>query len=119
MGRHNLPHSSKYDKGRKPNIKKSNIHTPPQPRHSSSQNSSNSSDCFIATAVYGSEKYYNIEILQNYRDEVLLTNYLGRTFVNIYYTISPPIANLISKRPLIKKIIRVILLDPLIKGLKK
>ena len=47
--------------------------------------------CFIAHALYPQEAE-EIIILRNFRDSFLLNFYLGRVFVNIYYSISPFIA---------------------------
>ncbi|GEM_PF-1668944 len=47
--------------------------------------------CFIATAVFGGDSSIT-ELLRDYRDKFLLTNGLGRSFVDFYYTYSPGIA---------------------------
>ncbi len=67
--------------------------------------------CFIATAAYGTPFAQEIEVLRYWRDNFLQTFSLGRLFVNIYYKISPPIANFIEKRNWLRKSIRFIL-DP-------
>lgn len=66
--------------------------------------------CFIATAAYGSPMAEEIEILRQFRDEYLLTNPLGRALVDLYYSISPPIADLITEHPGLKPIVRAALL---------
>ena len=45
--------------------------------------------CYVATAVYGSYDCPEVWTLRRYRDNVLDNNILGRTFIKIYYTISP------------------------------
>ena len=68
--------------------------------------------CFIATAVMGDENDPNVVILRAYRDQVLLPSSLGRTFVKFYYRVSPPIANIISKSNILRKILLAILIQP-------
>lgn len=62
--------------------------------------------CFIATAAYGTPIAEEIQILREFRDEYLLTNPLGQGFVDIYYKISPPIADFITDHPNVKPIVR-------------
>jgi len=62
--------------------------------------------CFIATAAYGTPMAEEIQILREFRDEYLLTNLLGRAFVDFYYRISPPIAGFITEHPSLKPIVR-------------
>jgi hypothetical protein len=53
------------------------------------------SPCFIATAAYGTPLHDDINVLRDFRDEYLMTNPVGRAFVKAYYTMSPPIAEVI------------------------
>jgi alpha-tubulin suppressor-like RCC1 family protein len=62
--------------------------------------------CFIATAAYGTPMAEEIQILREFRDEYLLTNPLGRAFVDFYYEVSPPIAEFITEHPGLKPIVR-------------
>lgn len=62
--------------------------------------------CFIATAAYGTPMAEEIKILRDFRDEYLLTNPLGQGLVDVYYTISPPIADFITDHPSLKPIVR-------------
>jgi len=66
--------------------------------------------CFIATAAYGSPMAEEIEILRQFRNEYLLTNPLGQALVDLYYSISLPIADLITEHPSLKPIVRLGLL---------
>jgi hypothetical protein len=50
-----------------------------------------------------------IQILREFRDECLLTNPLGQALIDIYYTVSPPIAEFITEHPGLKPIVRVCL----------
>jgi hypothetical protein len=62
--------------------------------------------CFVATAAYGTPMAQEIQILREFRDEYLLTNALGKALVDVYYRISPPIANFITDHPRLKPIVR-------------
>lgn len=70
--------------------------------------------CFIATAAYGSPVAEDVNELRLFRDNYLLNTYIGRQFVKIYYKSSPPIANFIATKPILKIIIRIFL-KPFIK----
>ncbi len=61
-----------------------------------------SSDCFIATAAYGSGSVHKVNILRNWRDRVLLNSPTGVSAVNAYYQLSPPLAELIREKPAAK-----------------
>jgi len=64
------------------------------------------SNCFIATAAYGTPMTEEVKILSRFRDECLLTNPLGKIFVMTYYKISPPIADFIREHPVLKNVVR-------------
>ncbi|UCH50895.1 MAG: hypothetical protein JSV54_07775 [Chloroflexota bacterium] len=71
-------------------------------------------DCFIATAAYGSPTAREIDILRQFRDEFLVHNYPGRTFVDFYYTTSPPIASFISEHEMLRVAVREGFVDPIV-----
>jgi len=62
--------------------------------------------CFIATAAYGTPMAEEIQILREFRDGYLLTNPVGKTLVELYYRLSPPIAEFITEHPSLKPIVR-------------
>jgi len=62
--------------------------------------------CFIATACYGTPMSSEVRALSTFRDEYLLSNSLGRIFVENYYKFSPRISEYISKHPILKKFMR-------------
>ncbi|MFC1927967.1 CFI-box-CTERM domain-containing protein, partial [Chloroflexota bacterium] len=66
--------------------------------------------CFIATAAYGTPLAEEIQILREFRDEYLLTDPLGQALVDIYYRVSPPVAEFITEHPGLKSIVRAGLL---------
>jgi parallel beta-helix repeat protein len=63
-------------------------------------------ECFIATAAYGTPMAEEIQILREFRDEYLLANPLGQALVDLYYKVSPPIAEFITEHPSLKPIVR-------------
>ena len=77
------------------------------------------SGCFIATATYGSPLSAEVVIFSQFRDETLLTSKLGRRFVAMYYSVSPPLARLIVKSGFLRIIVRELLLAPLLRLLRR
>jgi hypothetical protein len=70
--------------------------------------------CFIATAAYGTETASQLDILRDFRDQVLLKSALGLRFVEAYYKLSPPVADFIAKNDFLRAIVREALVDPVV-----
>jgi len=68
--------------------------------------------CFIATAAYGTSTAAEIDVLRAFRDEVLLESSLGSQLVNLYYEVSPPVADFISEHDVLRTLVRELLVDP-------
>lgn len=65
--------------------------------------------CFIATAAYGSKDDASVATLRSFRDRVLMTSEGGREMVDLYYAISPPIADVIRDHESLRFIVRQLL----------
>ena len=74
-----------------------------------STNKSNSTSCYIATMAYGNHEHPKVVVLRTFRDDVLLTYFIGTLFVAFYYFISPKIVFVLKNQNTINKIIRKIL----------
>jgi hypothetical protein len=71
------------------------------------------SDCFIATAAYGSMLEPRVAALRQFRDQYLERTGLGRTFIRLYYRHSPPVAAVIAEHEWLRFLARM-LLTPLV-----
>jgi glucose/arabinose dehydrogenase len=69
--------------------------------------------CFIATAAFGSPLAQEVQTLRDFRDRYLAPNAPGRAFIAAYYRISPPIAAIIRRHPVLQAVVRQ-LLRPLV-----
>jgi len=80
---------------------------------------SNKDECFLATAVYGTPKAREIEILRIFRDRILLKNKFGELTVRAYYRISPYLAKIIANNSFLKKATGYVIVYPTTKIAKK
>ena len=65
--------------------------------------------CFIATAAYGSSLEPQVVLLRKFRNHFLLTNALGKRFVDLYYQLSPDAASFISEHEWLRLVTRAFL----------
>lgn len=70
--------------------------------------------CFIATAAYGTETASQLDILRDFRDQVLLDNALGSRFVAGYYRVSPVVADFIAQDDFLRAVLRETLINPVV-----
>jgi hypothetical protein len=63
--------------------------------------------CFIATAAFGSSMADDVVILKEFRDNILLKNSVGRSFVRFYYELSPRLADYIEGHKSLKTAVRI------------
>lgn len=66
--------------------------------------------CFIATAAYGSILDRHVEILREFRDEVLMSSKGGQLLIGLYYRVSPEIAAIIGQSEILRAVVRVALM---------
>ena len=62
--------------------------------------------CFVATAAYGSPMGPHVEVLRDFRDRFLLDSDIGKRFLNLYYTYSPPMADYIANHDALRMVVR-------------
>lgn len=71
------------------------------------------SQCFIATATYGSELSPEVQLLRNFRDNSLAKSKVGSSFLIVfnawYYSFSPTVATYISTHEIVRTGMRVVL----------
>jgi polyhydroxybutyrate depolymerase len=70
--------------------------------------------CFIATAAYGTPTAQQLDVLREFRDDVLLESTIGSRLVDLYYQVSPPIADFISEDTLVRTLVKELVIDPIV-----
>jgi hypothetical protein len=84
----------------------------PKKHHRDLKNYDIVEECFIATAA-GADTI-ELDVLRQYRDDVLAESLLGRVFIGTYYQLSPPLAKFIEDKPIVREIVKTTLVDRLI-----
>ena len=68
-----------------------------------------SGGCYVATAVYGSYEAPEVRVLRKFRDERLRQSVVGRSFIAVYYAVSPTLARHLPKSRTLSSWIRHLL----------
>ena len=76
--------------------------------------SGNGGGCFIATAVYGDIDHPDVRILRDFRDEVLSASIRGRWFISAYYLVPPKLVRFLNGA-IVKKSVRLLIMQPLLR----
>jgi len=64
-------------------------------------------ECFIVTSAYGSPVHPYVKVLRDFRDRYLMSNKLGREFVDQYYKYSPFAADLIERHKALRIVVQI------------
>jgi len=74
--------------------------------------------CFIATAACGDSFAPEVVALSAFRDEVLLHSRNGRTFVRLYYAVSPGVAAVIARSIALRRAAMALIVRPAVRLLR-
>jgi hypothetical protein len=74
--------------------------------------------CFVATAACGYPFAPEVIELSAFRDDVLLRNSIGRSFVRLYYAVSPPLAAFISRSAVLQRAAMSLVVRPAVRFVK-
>jgi hypothetical protein len=78
--------------------------------------------CFIATAAYGSKLAAEVQFLRSFRNAWVRESDVGKTLMDrierVYYRYSPKVAMAMRHDPRLKRILRWIIVGPVVKGLR-
>jgi hypothetical protein len=89
----------------------------PQPQPAPPQ----SSNCFIATAAFGSAIAPEVQALRSFRDDVLRKTRAGARFFDefwrVYYQVSPFVVNAMNEDPDVREMVRWSIVTPIIRYL--
>lgn len=71
-------------------------------KSNTSDGSTNSEGCYVATCVYGAYDCPEVWTLRRYRDDTLGKSFFGRLFIRCYYLISPIVVKLFGSSPRVR-----------------
>jgi len=77
------------------------------------------SACFIATVCMDNQITPEVLLLCSFRDRVLKKTKLGRSFIAVYYMLSPGIASWLENHDALRALVRSILIRPIVQVIKK
>jgi hypothetical protein len=78
-------------------------------KYAPKQANKSSSECFVATACFGSPDEPVVAALRVFRDQTLSTSLWGRAFIRWYYKNGPQMASWVRSNPNMRRAIRVAL----------
>ena len=65
--------------------------------------------CFVATVAFGNPDAPEVKVLRSFRDNVLMRNWFGKGFINVYYFVGPHLATAIGSNLAFRKFSRSVL----------
>ena len=75
--------------------------------------------CFIATACWGNPDCVEVTLFRQFRDDILLRSHFGCRYVQLYYWISPPVANVLRRVPMLAAFVRSFALQPILRRIRR
>lgn len=78
----------------------------PLPTNTATNPSQKKGGCYIATCIYGTYDCPPVWTLRRYRDYFLAKTWYGKTFISLYYSISPTLVRWFGNSKLFKKCFR-------------
>ena len=75
--------------------------------------------CFIATAACGNPVAPEVVALSAFRDQRLSRSRIGRGLIRLYYVLSPPIALVIGRSPVLRRAAMSVLIQPVVRRIQR
>jgi hypothetical protein len=80
--------------------------TSPQPAGPTPSGGGGGGGCFIATAAYGTAMEPHVKVLRDFRDRFMVNTCVGKTFIELYNTYSPPVADFVADHDILRALVR-------------